>query len=161
MENTLKLLHKRLTSSKMTVAVAESCTGGALSGRLTRYPGSSLYFMLGIVAYSNRSKEKLLKIPRKTINSHGAVSGIVAALMARNIRHIAQTDLSLSTTGIAGPSGAVKNKPVGTVFIAACSRNKLICRKFRFSGSRAKIKAKTSAQALKILTELICAHSSA
>jgi len=161
MKYTLQLIHKTLTRYNFTIAVAESCSGGALSGLLTRYPGSSLYFILGVVAYSNRSKEKLLKIPQKTINSHGAVSGIVAALMAKNIRRIAQTDFSLSTTGIAGPLGAVKNKPLGTVFIAACSKNKLICRKFRFSGSRKKVIAQTCVKALEILAELICAHSSA
>ncbi|MFA5004781.1 MAG: CinA family protein [Candidatus Omnitrophota bacterium] len=161
MENTLKLLHKKLSRGKITIAVAESCTGGELSGLLTRYPGSSLYFILGIVAYSNKSKEKLLKIPHKIIKSQGAVSETVAALMAGNIRRLAKATIALSITGIAGPAGAVKNKPVGTVYICACAKNKLICRKFRFSGNRARIKTRASGQALKMLAELICAHSSA
>ena len=80
--------------------------------------------------------------------------------MAKNIRKIAKTDFSLSTTGIAGPDGAIKNTPVGTVFIAARSGNKLICRKFRFSGTRTKVITKTCAKALEILAELICAYSS-
>ncbi len=161
MKNTLLLLHKTLLDQQATIAVAESCTGGELSSLLTRHPGSSLYFMAGIVAYSNRSKEILLKIPRKIIASHGAVSRKVALLMAENIRKIAGTGLSLSITGIAGPGGAVRNKPVGCVFIAACAKNKTACRKFTFSGSRKNVRTKACAKALEMIAELICAHSSA
>ena len=155
MKNTIQILHRKLSRNKMTIAVAESCTGGALSRLLTKYPGSSLYFALGVTAYSNKAKVKFLQIPQKTIDCYGAVSEVTAKLMAKNIKSIAQTDCSLSTTGIAGPAGALKNKPVGTVYIGACAKNKIISKKFRFSGRRAQIINQACLQALKMLKQLI------
>lgn len=149
-----KQAHKKLLVRGKTIAVAESCTGGLLSCLLTEIPGSSKYFLLGITAYSNSAKEKILNIPPKIIAKYGAVSANVAILMAENIRKKSKSDFALSITGIAGPVGAMTNKPVGTVFICLSSKNKNICRRFSFRGSRQDIRKKSAYQALRLL----CAH---
>lgn len=152
----LKRIHEELLNNAKTVSVAESCTGGLLSNLLTGIPGSSNYFLLGIVAYSNSSKEKILNVPKKIIAKYGAVSHIVAELMAENIRKKAKSDFGLSITGIAGPTGTTVLKPIGTVFISLSSKDKVICRKFHFRGMRQSIRKKAAYQALRLL----CAHLS-
>jgi len=147
----LKQLHKKLLERKETVAVAESCSGGLLSYLLTDTPGSSKYFLLGVVAYSNTSKEKILDIPAKTIGKYTAVSAQVAVLMAKNVRKKAKSEFGLSITGIAGPAGATVNKPVGTVFICLSDKNKNNCRRFSFRGSRQAIRKKSAQEALRLL----------
>lgn len=101
-----------------TLATAESCTGGLISHQLTNVPGSSSYFIGGIVAYANRVKEELLSVPKELLQAHGAVSAEVALAMAQCVRRVLATDIGLAVTGIAGPSGGTTEKPVGTVFIA-------------------------------------------
>ena len=113
----LFLTTKLFFETKKTIATAESCTGGLIAHRLTNVSGSSAYFIQGVTTYSNDSKIKLLNIPDEMINSRGAVSEEVAKAMAENIRKMAGTDLGLSTTGIAGPTGATPTKPVGLAFI--------------------------------------------
>lgn len=152
----LKQIHRTLLTRQKTVSLAESCTGGIISSLLTSQSGSSGYFLSGVVAYSNKSKELLLGIPEKTIVKYGAVSEKIAKLMAENIRKKTNADFGLSVTGLAGPSGANKNKPVGTVFISLSDENRNICRKFSFSGSRQSIRKKSAQEALKLL----CAHLS-
>ncbi len=147
----LKQAHKKLLEKKKTVAVAESCSGGLLSCLLTEISGSSGYFLLGVVAYSNSSKQTILDIPAQTIAKHSAVSSQVAVLMAKNVRKKAKSDLALSITGIAGPAGATANKPVGTVFICLSDKNKNNCRKFSFQGSRQDIRKKSAQEALRLL----------
>jgi len=147
----LKQLHKELLRKGKTVAVAESCSGGLLSCLLTKIPGSSGYFLLGVVAYSNRSKEIILDIPAKIISKYTAVSGQAAVLMAKNVRKKAGSDLALSITGIAGPAGAAANKPAGTVFIGISDKDKNDCRKFLFRGSRQDIRRKSAQEALRLL----------
>lgn len=147
----LKQLHKKLLKNEKTVAVAESCTGGQLSNLLTSLPGASDYFLLGVVTYSNRSKEIALNIPAKTIARYGAVSRQVAILMARNIRKKTLADFGLSITGIAGPTGATPAKSVGTVFIALASKNKTLCRLFLLTGKREDIRKKSAGEALRLL----------
>jgi nicotinamide-nucleotide amidase len=127
-----------------------------LCGQLTKKPGASGYFLLGIVVYSNKSKEKILQIPAKLITKYGAVSSQVAISMARNIRKISNANLGISITGLAGPAGATVNKPIGTVFICLSLKDKSICRKFSFLGSRQIIRKKTIQEALRLL----CAHLS-
>ncbi len=148
-------VHKILTAKNKTLAIAESCTGGLASSLLTKIPGSSKYFILGIVTYHNRSKEKILKIPHKILATKGAVSKETATLMARNIKKIAKTDFGIGITGIAGPSGGTINKPVGTVFIAVNSKNKTTCKKFVFSGSRNQIQLAAALKALELLKSLL------
>lgn len=150
----LKQAHKKLLAKGKTIAIAESCSGGLLSCLLTELPGSSKYFISGVVTYSNSSKEKILNIPAKAIAKYGAVSKNVAILMAENIRKKSNSDFALSLTGIAGPAGSTKNKPIGTVFICLSSKNKNVCRKFSLRGSRQAIRKKSAYQALRLL----CAH---
>jgi nicotinamide-nucleotide amidase len=152
----LKLSHNKLISRKQTISVAESCTGGTVCSLLTKYPGASAYFVLGVVVYSNKAKEKILGIPKKTIAKYGAVSDKVAILMARNIRKKINTDFGISVTGIAGPAGATFAKPVGTVFIALSAKNKTLCRSFLFRGSRKSIRKHSALEAIRLL----CAHLS-
>jgi len=145
------LVHKKLIAQKKTVSVAESCTGGLLSYLLTSLPGSSKYFLLGSVTYSNAAKEKILGIPKKVIAKYGAVSKETALLMAENLRKKTDSDFTLSVTGIAGPQGATKNKPVGTVFIGLAKKKQQACLKFSFSGGREEIRKKAALEALRLL----------
>lgn len=146
-----KQAHKKLLENKKTIAVAESCSGGLLSCLLTDISGSSEYFLLGVVAYSNSSKQTILDIPAQTIAKYTAVSAQIAVLMAKNARKKAKSDLALSITGIAGPTGATADKPVGTVFICLSDKNKNDCRKFLFRGSRQDIRKKSAQEALRLL----------
>jgi len=148
-------IHKLLVKNKKTIAVAESCTGGLLSSLLTLIPDSSKYFILGIVAYSNKAKENILKIPANIIAKKGAVSKDVAELLAKSVRSLAKTDFGIGITGIAGPGGGSKEKPVGSVFIALESKNKKICEKFSFTGTRLSIRKKSALKALELLKRLL------
>ena len=147
----LKQIHKKLLKKRRTIAIAESCTGGGLSSLLTSLAGSSGYFILGVITYSNKSKEMILNIPVKTLNNYGAVSHQVAKLMAQNIRKKTNSDFGLSVTGIAGPSGGTIQKPVGTVFIAFANRNKTLFREFLLPGKRENIIKKSIKKALDLL----------
>lgn len=151
---------KILSQSKKTLAIAESCTGGLLANRLTDIPGSSAFFWLGIIAYDNKAKTKLLKIPSVIIKKHGAVSLEVARLMAQNVRKILRTDLGIGITGIAGPTGGTRTKPVGLVFIAVASKQKALAHQFIFKGSRSAIKAQASQKAMELLIKnmLLLSH---
>jgi len=140
-----------LIKQKKTVSIAESCSGGLLSSRLTDIPGSSKYFKVAIVAYSNEIKIRQLKIPSRIISQNGAVSKEVALLMAKNIRRIAKTSIGLGVTGIAGPGGATKVKPVGLVYIALATKNYQITKKFNFKGNRLAVKKQASTSALQLL----------
>jgi nicotinamide-nucleotide amidase len=154
MEGIVNQLHKSLIKNKKTLAVAESCSGGLLAHLLTSIPGSSLFFLLGVVAYSNAAKVRILKVPRRTILRYRAVSQPVARSMARNVRNLANADFGIGITGIAGPSGATPLKPVGTVFIAVADRKKTICKKFFFKGKRPSIKRKSVLASLQLLKKL-------
>ncbi|MDQ1278190.1 MAG: nicotinamide-nucleotide amidase [Thermodesulfobacteriota bacterium] len=134
-----------------TVSVAESCTGGLITDRLTDIPGSSMYLERGLVTYSNRSKTDLLGVPETVLQKHGAVSEETARLMAEGVRKLAGTDLGLATTGIAGPDGGSEAKPVGTVFIAIADGAATICRKFSYHWERRRIKIVASQAALIML----------
>lgn len=155
MERIANQIHKALIKNKKTVAVAESCTGGLLSVFLSKISGSSRYFILGVTAYSNKTKESVLKIRRSVIEKNGSVSKTVAMLMAGNIKKIANADFAIGITGIAGPTGATAQKPVGTVFIALASKNKTICKKLHFQGNRNQIRNKAALKALELLSKLI------
>jgi PncC family amidohydrolase len=147
-----KVSQQFMNSSK-TLSLAESCTGGLISHLLTNIAGSSQFFMLGIIAYDNAAKTKILKVSPTLLRKHGAVSKPVAAAMALGVRKILKTDCGLSITGIAGPSGGSKNKPVGLVFIAVSRPTKTIVRKFLFKGSRMSIKKQAAQSALKMLAK--------
>lgn len=140
-----------LQERRLTLSVAESCTGGLLGHRITNVSGSSAYFERGVVTYSNRAKEELLGVPRQLLVSHGAVSGPVAEAMARGICRASQTPLGLAITGIAGPEGGTKAKPVGTVFVALAHPGGAESRKFLFRGGRESIKWQSVQMALDLL----------
>jgi nicotinamide-nucleotide amidase len=136
----------------LTVAAAESCTGGLIGHRLTQVPGSSAYFDRGIVCYSNGAKMDLLGVPTSLLEKHGAVSAPVAAAMANGIRERSGTDIGLSVTGIAGPDGGTATKPVGLVFVGLDGgEGETITKEFRFHGDRHVIKQRSSQAALDLL----------
>jgi nicotinamide-nucleotide amidase len=146
-----EVLGRLLLKAKQTVAVAESCTGGLISHRLTNLPGSSAYFICGEVVYSNQAKERLVGVPHELISQHGAVSRPVALAMASGVREAAGTDLALGITGIAGPDGGTAEKPVGLIYIAMASKEGVHCREFRFLGDRDTNKLLASQVALDML----------
>ena len=123
---------KILKRKKIKISFAESCTGGMLSSTITAISGSSKVFNLGLITYSNQSKINILKIPRKIIRKYGAVSEEVCKLMAQNISKIGKNNMSVSITGIAGPSGGTKKKPVGLVYVGIKKGNKIIVYKYLF-----------------------------
>ncbi|KPL18191.1 MAG: hypothetical protein AMJ92_09180 [candidate division Zixibacteria bacterium SM23_81] len=125
-----------LIMKRVTIALAESCTGGLLADRLTDVPGSSAYLERGVVAYSNRAKREILKVPRRILDRHGAVSQEVAIAMAEGVRKISGTDLGLSTTGIAGPTGATAEKPIGLAFVGLAHHEGSCAQRFVFGQDR-------------------------
>ena len=127
-----KNIIKKLSKKKIKISFAESCTGGLLSSTITSIIGSSKIFSIGVVAYSNQSKIKILKVPKKTIRKYGAVSEQVCLTMVKNINKIGKTSMSVSITGIAGPKGGSKKKPVGLVFVGIKKGNKISVKKYLF-----------------------------
>lgn len=141
----------KLAVGGYSVSVAESCTGGLLAQRLTEIPGSSKYFIEGVVTYSNESKTRLLGVEPILLLEHGAVSAPVAEAMAEGIRSRAQTDFALAITGVAGPGGGTEEKPVGTVFIAIASEAGTEHRKLKLPGDRNLIRWRATQAALDLL----------
>lgn len=139
----------------ITIAVAESCTGGLVSSLITDVSGSSGYFIGGVVAYGNDVKKAMLYVKAATLERHGAVSLQTAVEMARGVRKKLKSRIGVSTTGIAGPTGGSAQKPVGTVCIAVCARGKTVARQFLFKGSRSAIKKQSALAALKMLEEVL------
>ncbi len=133
------------------LSTAESCTGGLISHRLTNIPGSSNYFDRGVIVYSNESKIDMIGVPQDVIIKNGAVSEQTAKAMAEGVRDLAKTDIGLAVTGIAGPGGGTKEKPVGLVYIGLASIRPTLVEKFNFSGGRQEIKKKTSDAALNMV----------
>ena len=125
-----------LTKKRLKISFAESCTGGLLSSSITSISNSSKVFTIGLVTYSNQSKISLLKIPKKIISKHGAVSYKTCLLMVKNLNKISKTNISVSITGIAGPKGGTKEKPVGLVYIGIKKRNKTFIKKFLFKSKK-------------------------
>lgn len=153
-EETLEETIGRLLKKKRkTLAAAESCTGGGIAQRITRVAGSSEYFAGGVVAYSNKLKEKLLSVPSSMLRKHGAVSPQTAAAMAKGVRLAAGADFGLSVTGIAGPSGGTPKKPVGLVYIGLSGPAGTKTSRFSFSGDRGAIQQKAVQAALNLLRE--------
>ena len=141
----------RLRERGLTVATAESCTGGLVGHRLTNVAGSSAWFERGVVVYSNRAKQELLGVPDDVLKAHGAVSAPCAEAMARGICAAARTPCGVAITGIAGPDGGTPQKPVGTVFIGVAVGGEVTARRFRFSGDRAAVKWQSAQMALDML----------
>lgn len=146
-----EIVGKLLTEKRLRISVAESCTGGLIAHRMTNVPGSSNYFERGIIAYSNRSKVETLKISPEIIREHGAVSKETAEAMAVGIRELGGTDIGLSTTGIAGPSGGSEEKPVGLVWIAYSTPSEMVSRKCFFGEGRVRIKERAAQEAFDLV----------
>ncbi len=144
-----------LRNKKLTVSVAESCTGGLISNLITNVAGSSDYFERGYVVYSNRSKIELLDVPEEIIKSYGAVSSHSAIAMAEGVKRKSGTDIGLSVTGIAGPGGGTIEKPVGLVYIAIAGGKDTKCKEYRFKGERLKIKLESATAALNDLRDYL------
>jgi len=140
-----------LAERGLTLATAESSTGGLILHRLTEVPGASRYVERGFVTYSDRSKAELLGVPESLIAAHGAVSAEVAEAMARGARERAKTDLALAVTGIAGPDGGTPEKPVGLVFLALADQSGVVIRKLALPGVRSQIKWWSSQSALDLV----------
>jgi len=141
------LLHKKT----LTVATAESCTGGLIAQRITDIPGSSRYFLGSVVAYANTVKEQVLGVPKDTLARYGAVSEETAVAMAQGVKKLLKTDLALAITGIAGPQGGTEAKPVGLVYISLVGENIKVCKKLVFSGTRNDIRWRSATWALYLL----------
>jgi competence/damage-inducible protein CinA-like protein len=151
-ESMEEVVGRLLTEQKRTIALAESCTGGLISHRLTQVPGSSAYLDRGVVCYSNKAKIELLGVPVELIDKHGAVSAEVAAAMAKGIRERSGVSVGLSVTGIAGPGGATSTKPVGLVYFGLHSdHGESLTKEHHFHGDRTVIKQRSSQAALDLL----------
>lgn len=144
-ETTLEeVVAKLLVEKKLTIAVAESCTGGMVSSSLINYPGISQVFMEGCVTYSNEAKMRRLGVKKDTLETYGAVSEETAREMAEGVSKMLNTNIGLSTTGIAGPEGGTDEKPVGLVYVGIYINGKTIVKKYDFSGDRARIRLATT-----------------
>ncbi len=150
-----RALKKAGLSGAMTLAVAESCTGGLLASMITDVPGSSEYFRGSVVAYSNEAKKLLLGVKLSTIKEYGAVSSETAAEMALGVNARLKSRIGLSITGIAGPGGGSAAKPVGTVYIGIAIDSKAFVKRFRFSGTRRSIKRQSAAKAMNALSTFL------
>jgi len=152
-----KKIINKLIKKKITISVAESCTGGMIASAITSVPNSSNIFNLGLVTYSNQSKEKLLKIKKQNLKKYGAVSSQICKDMIENLFKISKTDICISTTGIAGPSGGSKLKPVGLVYIGIKFKkiSKIYMYNFNKKLERNKIQKKTVNTAFNLLDQII------
>jgi nicotinamide-nucleotide amidase len=156
MRNLSLKIVKLLTKKKLIVSFAESCTGGLLASSITSISGSSKVFNMGLVTYSNNAKVKLLKVPKKTISKCGAVSYETCLSMVKNLSKISKSNISISITGIAGPNGGTKEKPVGLVYIGLKKGVKIIIKKNLFkSKKRITIQKATAKQALKMILDIL------
>ena len=152
----LKKLHKKLIDKKLTISVAESCTGGLLANNLTKIANSSKYFQMGLITYSNEAKIKILKVNKNIIKKNGAVSKECCKSMVQNLSKISKSKINVSITGIAGPGGASKNKPVGLVYIGINKGKTLLIKENKFkSKNRNSIQKSTVRDVIKMILNLI------
>tara|TARA_B100001123_G_C15165825_1_gene969348 strand:- start:450 stop:923 length:474 start_codon:yes stop_codon:yes gene_type:complete len=144
----MKLLNKKiinlLKKKKLKITIAESCTGGLLSNAFTSVSGSSKVFKLGLITYSNESKIKILKVPKKTIKKYGAVSKQVCLVMAKNAATIGKTNTAIAVTGIAGPGGGTRKKPVGLVYVSLKKGKNIDVKKYLFKNKKRSYIQKTT-----------------
>ena len=150
-ERIVKLLQKK----KLKISFAESCTGGLLASSVTKISGSSKIFTLGLVTYSNKAKISILKVPKEIIKNHGAVSYETCVSMVKNLSRISKTNISVSITGVAGPNGGTKEKPVGLVYIGLIKNNKTLVKKYLFKNKkRNSIQKNTVNKALNLILSI-------
>jgi len=144
-----------LIKKNLTIAAAESCTGGLLSARLINVPGISAVYLMGEITYSNEAKNQLLKVKKKTLEKYGAVSQQVAIQMAEGIRLKAKSNVAIAVTGIAGPGGGSDEKPVGLVYISCSTKDGTVVQEHRFCGNRNEIRELTVIWGLSLIKECI------
>jgi len=154
-ESMIDVVSRLLKEKGITVAIAESCSGGSISSSLTDISGSSNYFDCGIISYSNQAKINILGVPEEMIERYGAVSSQVAVAMAEGVRRIAKTDIGLSTTGIFGPTGDTPKKPVGLVYIGYSDKKGSMFERYLFGNERERNKIRTTQEALNLLRKNI------
>ncbi len=149
-------LHKKLINTKTTISIAESCTGGLLSSKLTTLSGSSKYFKMGLITYSNKAKINILNVNKKVIDRYGAVSQECCRSMVENLSKLSKSKINISITGVAGPKGGTKNKPVGLVFIGIKTGNKIFIIKNLFGKKkRTIIQKNTVKKCINLLISII------
>ena len=147
---------KLLSKKRLKISFAESCTGGLLSSSITSISGSSKVFTLGVISYSNQAKINILKVPKKIIIKYGAVSYETCLSMVKNLNKISKTNISVSITGVAGPKGGTKQKPIGLVYIGIKKGNKTLIKKFLFKIKKRNLIQKTTVnQAFKMILKII------
>ena len=153
----IKILNEVLRKKKIKIAVAESCSGGLISYNLTKLPGSSKYFVMGVICYSNASKIKFLKVKKETLLKYGAVSVETCKQMCKNLLKISKSNIAISITGIAGPDGGSIQKPIGLVYIGIASEKKIEIKKFLYSKklSRINIQQETLKSTIKLIKDHI------
>lgn len=149
-----------LRANGLTATCAESCTGGLLSARLVNVPGVSEIYKSGLVTYSNKAKRKLLGVKKTTLQKYGAVSEQTAEEMAKGAAALTKADVAVAVTGIAGPDGGTKEKPVGTVYIACAVKGKTVVKRYQFSGNRSKVREATVSEALVLMRSCILEYFS-
>ncbi len=150
-----KFLCELLLKKGLKVATAESCTGGLIASKITSVSGASGCFDLGVVTYSNEQKQKLIGVKSETLEKFGAVSEETALEMCKGVVEISGADIGISVTGIAGPTGGTKEKPVGTVWIGICSADVHKAECFHFDGDRDRVREKTANKALELVIDII------
>ena len=156
MNNLSLKIVKLLTKKKLSVSFAESCTGGLLASTITSISGSSKVFNMGLITYSNNAKVKLLKVPKKTITKYGAVSHETCLSMVENLSKISKSNISISITGVAGPNGGTKQKPVGLVYVGLKKGRKTIIKKNLFKNKgRIFIQKTTVKKVLKMVMNIV------
>ena len=156
MRNLANKIVKKLIKKKLIISFAESCTGGMLSSTITSVSGSSKIFNQGFITYSNKAKMSVLKVPKKILTKHGAVSKECCLSMVKNLSKISKADISVSITGIAGPNGGTKLKPVGLVYIGIKKRNKIIIKENHFiNTNRISIQKTAVVTSLEIINKII------
>ena len=150
-----EILFYNSLQKKLTVTTAESCTGGMIASSIVSISGSSAIFKSSVVTYSNDMKSKILNIPLTLINENGAVSKIIAYTMASNVLDLMNSDISIAVTGIAGPGGGSKNKPVGLVYIGIGTKQNIVTKRYLFKGNRLKIRQETTLESLRLSNKII------
>ena len=152
----IKSLHKKLIKKKLTISLAESCTGGLLAHNLTKLSNSSKYFQMGLTTYSNQAKIKILRVNKNIIKKYGAVSKECCKVMVKNLSNISKSRINVSITGIAGPGGGSKHKPIGLVYIGIKKGNYLKIHENKFkSKARNRIQVLTVKEVIKNLLNII------
>jgi len=151
---TIKKVHRLFKDTDRTLSIAESCTGGLVSHYITTISGASTFFKAGVVSYSEESKKNILRISPDTISSYGVVSAETAREMAENVRFLAKSDFSVSTTGNLGPD-VLEEKERGLIYVAAAKEGRTMCRELKLKGNREENNKEAAASALRLLIELV------